>query len=70
MAVVRLGKLKQERGREVSKYEIWTVDPWVKICDCLDEYDALSRLDLLQQLEPEKEFVIQDFRLNSGDLEE
>lgn len=47
VAVVRLG-------------EIWTVDPWDKICDCDSEYDALSRLDLLQQLEPDKEFSIQE----------
>ena len=70
VAVVRLGRAygESERG---TKYEIWSVDPCEKICDCVDEYDAISRSELLQQLEPEKEFSIREysFHLNEEALE-
>lgn len=58
VSVVRLGNTLEDRWCE--SFEIWSEDPWEKICDCDSEYDALSRLDLLQQLEPDKEFSIQE----------
>lgn len=58
VAVVRQGRAMD--GRYCESFEIWSDDPLEKICDCESEYDALSRLDLLQQLEPEKGFSIQE----------
>lgn len=56
VAIVRLGVGPGSiRWKEV--YEIWSGDE--KICDCDGEYDAFSRLELLQQLEPDRSFVIQ-----------
>ena len=64
VAVVRKGRFLGS-GNRGAKFEIWTADPsWEKICDCSDEYDALSRRDLLQQLDPEKEFIIQEFSVS------
>lgn len=68
VAVVRQGCVPGNL-RWCEKFEIWSEDPWEKICDCDSEYDALSRLDLLQQLEPDKEFSIQEMSvcLNKDD---
>ena len=73
VAVIRLtssGVIVPRRVRLIQTYEIWETlenDKHEFICECKDEYDAQSKLELLESLEPERVFKIMEMTMDKID---
>jgi len=73
VAVIRLTSsrvMSPRRERVMQTYEIWEIldgDTHEFICDCVDESDAQTKLDVVESLEPDRKFQIMEMVMDRID---